>query len=128
MADQFLCKYPELRPFVLYNVKRTGKLIGTGAYGIVEEVAMPDGAIYAAKKIHDFFQDPGQVPVAAIYAQGFGAKIHEGMSADEHPPPPEHRPVSGRRLLSRLATASPRHGATADEPSRLAGSGSAPSV
>ena len=26
---------------------------------------MPDGAIYAAKQIHDFFQDPGQVPVAA---------------------------------------------------------------
>ena len=49
MAEQFLCKYPELRPFVVYNVKMTGKLIGTGAYGIVEEVAMPDGAIYAAK-------------------------------------------------------------------------------
>ena len=44
------------------------------------------------------------------------------MPADEHPPPPKHRTVSGRRLLSRLATARPRHGATADQSSQPAGS------
>ena len=53
--------------------------------------------------------------------------VREGMPADEHPPPPEHRPVSGRVFLSGLATASPRHGATADEPSRLAGPRNGPS-
>ena len=47
---------PELRPFVLSNVRLTGTRIGAGAFGSVEEVAIP-GAICAAKKIHDFFQD-----------------------------------------------------------------------
>ena len=60
-----LAQYPELRPFVLSNVRETGIKIGTGAYGSVEEVALP-GAICAAKKIHHFFQDPKQVPPAAI--------------------------------------------------------------
>ena len=60
-----LAQYPELRPFVLSNVRETGIIIGAGSYGSVEEVALP-GAICAAKKIHDFFQDPKQVPPAAI--------------------------------------------------------------
>ena len=42
------------------------------------------------------------------------------MPTDEHPPPPEHRPVSGSVLFSRLANARTSHGATAREPSRLA--------
>ena len=56
---------PDLRPFVLPNVRLTGIRIGAGAYGSVEEVAIP-GAICAAKKIHDFFQDTAQVPAVAI--------------------------------------------------------------
>ena len=63
MAD--LVHNPGLRPFVLSNVQFTGTMIGAGAYGSVEEVAIP-GAICAAKKIHDFFQDTTQIPVAAI--------------------------------------------------------------
>ena len=47
---------PELRPFVLSNVTLTGTRIGAGAYGGVEEVRI-SGAICAAKKIHDVFQD-----------------------------------------------------------------------
>ena len=50
---------PELRPFVLLNVRLTGTTIGAGAYGSVEEVAIP-GAICAAKKIHDFLHDTSQ--------------------------------------------------------------------
>ena len=57
---------PELRPFVLSNVRLTGTRIGAGAYGSVEEVTIP-GAICAAKKIHDFFQDTSQIPHAAIH-------------------------------------------------------------
>ena len=53
--------------------------------------------------------------------------VRERMPVDEHPPSPEHCPVSGLVFLSRLATASPRHGATADEPSRLAGPRNRPS-
>ena len=56
---------PELSPFVLSNVRLTGIRIGSGAYCSVEEVAIP-GAICAAKKIHDFFQDTAQVSDAAI--------------------------------------------------------------
>ena len=55
----------ELQPFVLSNVELTGTTIGAGAYGSVEEVAVP-GAICAAKKIHDFFLNSAHVPPAAI--------------------------------------------------------------
>ena len=48
MAD-LLRDNPELRPFVLSNARLTGTKIGSGAYGSVEEVAIP-GAICAAKK------------------------------------------------------------------------------
>ena len=54
-----------LKPFVLSNVRLTGIRIGSGAYGSVEEVVIP-GAICAAKKIHEFFQDAAQVTDAAI--------------------------------------------------------------
>ena len=62
MDDSFLRDNPELQPFLLSNVLLTGTTIGVGAYGSVEEVAVP-GAICAAKTIH---QNTAQVPVAAI--------------------------------------------------------------
>ena len=65
MAANLLRDNPELRPFLLSNVRPTGTTIGAGAYGSVEEVAIP-GAICAAKKIHQFFQDLSQIPAAAI--------------------------------------------------------------
>ena len=65
MAANLLRDNPELRPFLLSNVRLTGTRIGAGAYGSVEEVAIP-GAICAAKKIHEFFQDLSQIPAAAI--------------------------------------------------------------
>ena len=43
--------FPELKRFVLHNVRLTGIKISSGAYGSVEEVAV-SGAIYAAKRIH----------------------------------------------------------------------------
>ena len=62
---EFLHNNPELQPFVLSNVQLTGTTIGAGAYGSVEEVAVP-GAICAAKKIHDFFLNSAHVTPAAI--------------------------------------------------------------
>ena len=62
---EFLRNNPELQPFVLSNVQLTGTAIGAGAYGSVEEVAVP-GAICAAKKIHDFFLNSVHIPPAAI--------------------------------------------------------------
>ena len=61
MAVTFLLQHPDLRPFVLNNVRLTGRNIGAGSYGSVEEVEIP-GAICAAKKIHDIFQDRTQIP------------------------------------------------------------------
>ena len=60
-----LAEYPELRPFVLSNVRRTGIRIGAGGYGSVEEVAVP-GAICAAKKIHEIFLDRSEIPAAEV--------------------------------------------------------------
>ena len=43
---------PDLSAFVVPNVHSTGRELGKGAYGSVEEVEIP-GAVCAAKKIHD---------------------------------------------------------------------------
>ena len=64
-SEAFLLDNPDLRPFLLSNARATGRTIGTGSYGSVEEVAIP-GAVCAAKKIHDFFQDPRQMPREGI--------------------------------------------------------------
>ena len=58
-AQSFLHDHPDLRPFLLSSTRPTGRTIGSGSYGSVEEVAIP-GAMCAAKKILDF-QDPRQV-------------------------------------------------------------------
>ena len=50
---------PELRPFVLSNVQLTGIRIGGGAYGRVDEVAIPVKA--AAKTIYPFLQEPDEL-------------------------------------------------------------------
>ena len=55
MAANLLRDDPELRPFVLSNVQRTGIRIGGGAYGRVDEVTVPVGA--AAKTIYAFLQE-----------------------------------------------------------------------
>ena len=65
MAEAFLHDHPDLRPFLLTNAQPTGRTIGCGSYGSVEEVAIP-GAVCAAKKIHDFFQDPRHIPREGI--------------------------------------------------------------
>jgi serine/threonine protein kinase len=43
---------PELKPFILSDVKITNRELGSGAYGVVEEVEIP-GAVCAAKRIHE---------------------------------------------------------------------------
>ena len=66
MAAQFFLRdHPDLRPFLLSSARPTGRTIGSGSYGSVEEVDIP-GAVCAAKKIHDFFQDPGRMPRGGI--------------------------------------------------------------
>ena len=64
-AEAFLRDYPELRPFVLTDVQLTGTRIGCGAFGNVDEVAVP--VVAAAKTIHAILQEgdgTGIVPKA----------------------------------------------------------------
>ena len=42
---------PELEQFIVATVELTGRVLGTGAYGSVEEVEIP-GATVAAKTLH----------------------------------------------------------------------------
>ena len=49
---------PELQQFVVANVQPTGRELGTGAYGSVEEVEIP-GATCAAKRIHEILLHTG---------------------------------------------------------------------
>ena len=65
MAEFLLVDNPRLEPFLLSNVRLTGVRIGAGAYGSVEEVAIP-GAICAAKKIHEVFLDRSEIPATEI--------------------------------------------------------------
>ena len=83
MMAAYLRDNPNLRSFVLSNVRLTGIRIGSGAYGSVEEVAIP-GAVCTAKKIHDFFQDTAQVSDAAISTTQFIREC-QLMSTLRHP-------------------------------------------
>ena len=62
---EFLRDIPEMQQFLLPNVRLTGVRIGAGAYGSVEEVAVP-GAICAAKKIHEVFLDRSEIPESEV--------------------------------------------------------------
>lgn len=56
-SDNIIAAYPELEAFVIPDV-RTTRRIGSGVYGVVDEVALPSGTICAAKWINlGFFND-----------------------------------------------------------------------
>ena len=46
-----------LQEYLLKGVKRNGKQLGNGAYGIVEELEV-NGVVVAGKKIHETLVDP----------------------------------------------------------------------
>ena len=83
MAANLLRDNPELRPFLLSNVRRTGVRIGGGAYGIVEEVAIPVTA--AAKTIYDFLQRRDEVSDQLPKAVTEFVRECQLMSALRHP-------------------------------------------
>ena len=85
MAASFLHDYPDLSPFLLPDARPTGKTIGLGSYGSVEEVGI-SGALCAAKKIHDFLQDPARVsPGASEAASREFVRQCQQLSALRHP-------------------------------------------
>ena len=48
---------PELRPFIIPGVRPTGRALGGGSYGTVEELEI-EGVICAGKKVYDALIDP----------------------------------------------------------------------
>ena len=48
---------PQLSSFLLHHVTPTGKQLGGGSYGVVDELEM-DGLVCAGKKMHDTLIDP----------------------------------------------------------------------
>ncbi|CAI8042569.1 Probable serine/threonine-protein kinase drkA [Geodia barretti] len=54
---QVLETAPQLDQFLLHNVTQTGRQLGGGSYGVVEELEM-DGLTCAGKKIYDVLVDP----------------------------------------------------------------------
>ena len=56
---------PELQRFVLSGVRPTGKQLGTGSYGSVEELEV-NGVVCAAKQLHDALVEQGNAGVANI--------------------------------------------------------------
>ena len=71
MDEDPVQNYPGLKPYLLPNVRLTGRCLGAGAYATVEEVfactkAIGPAAIGAAKKIHDFLQNPALLEAHVI--------------------------------------------------------------
>ena len=62
--ENHLQDYPELQ--ILRHCRWTGQRIGVGAYATIEEVAIPEAGICAAKKIHEFLQNPAIVPSTTL--------------------------------------------------------------
>ena len=122
-AGSFPRDHPELRPFLLSSARPTGMIIGSGSYGSVEEVAIP-GAVCAAKKIHDFFQDPRQMPregiektasthivqflgvcflpgsrMPALVMEKLTTSLHDILDPEPEPPTKPFIPVSLKRSI-----------------------------
>ena len=62
--ENHLQDYPELQ--ILRHCRWTGQRIGVGAYATIEEVTIPEAGICAAKKIHEFLQNPAIVPSTTL--------------------------------------------------------------
>lgn len=59
---------PELAQFVLHNVEKTGRNLGRGAFGDVEELRSA-GTFYAGKLLHPAFMDPQNLGVSNILSK-----------------------------------------------------------
>ena len=74
---------PDLASFVVPNVQPTGRELGKGAYGNVEEVEIP-GAVCAAKKIHTEFLNIGSREDISYMISKFASECRL-MSKLRHP-------------------------------------------
>ena len=56
---------PELQRFVLHGVRPTGRQLGVGSYGSVEELEM-NGLVCAGKRLHEALLEQGNAGVPEI--------------------------------------------------------------
>ena len=56
---------PELQRFVLPEVRPTGRQLGVGSYGSVEELEI-NGLVCAGKRLHDALVEQGNAGVSSI--------------------------------------------------------------
>ena len=56
---------PELQQFVLAEVRPTGRQLGVGSYGSVEEVEV-NGLVCAGKRLHEALVEQGNAGVTSI--------------------------------------------------------------
>ena len=56
---------PELQQFVITEARRTGRRLGVGSYGCVEELQVK-GLVCAGKRMHETLLEPGNEGVANI--------------------------------------------------------------
>ncbi len=61
---------PELDQFIVATVQLTGRILGAGAYGSVEEVEIP-GATVAAKKLHQQLVNLGSPQQVRTYVRSY---------------------------------------------------------
>ena len=56
MATGIVRYHPELQPYIMKDLVRTGRKLGHGAFGVVEELS-GGGTFYACKKLHEAIVD-----------------------------------------------------------------------
>ena len=65
MRRQVFQTDPDLQQFVLPEVRPTGRQLGVGSYGSVEELEM-NGLVCAGKRIHDALLEQGNIGATNI--------------------------------------------------------------
>ena len=60
-----LLRDPRIQQFLIANVQATGKRLGSGAYGSVEELVI-DGVLCAGKRIHEALLEEGNAHVSSL--------------------------------------------------------------
>ena len=107
----------ELRQFLLPNVRLTGRRLGAGAYGSVEEVAIP-GLYVRLKNTRSIlgpYPDPG-----GRYSKGYST-IRYRVSFYEHHAPSSYCAIFVSVLLGRPEATYSRDGASPHKFTRFAG-------
>ena len=75
---------PQLERLLIPNARSTGRGLGGGAYGVVEELDI-NGALCAGKKIHDTLVDPGNAPDGVLMITKKYLQECQLMSGLRHP-------------------------------------------